>query len=102
MRLFLTEGEKRDPSVSSTTNSCPRLQRQQQHTTRHEIRDVLWRHFQASKQSSADALLTAITIKKIGRNLIALSCQATQYNHCIFKYEHICDELEMEHGQSRN
>lgn len=102
MRLFLEEEEKKDPSVSSSDSSCPRFQRQQQHNIRHEIQDVLWRHFQANKWSSADALLTTIMIKKIGRNLIALSCQAAQYNHHIFKYEHICDELGMEHGQSRN
>lgn len=102
MRPFLVEGEKKDPGVSSTDNSCPRFQRQQQHTTRHEIQDVLWRHFQGSKWSSADALLTTIMTKKTGRNLIALSCQAARHNHRIFKYEHSCDELGMEHGQSRN
>lgn len=64
MRLFLMEGLKEDPRV---TINCPRFQRPQQHDTRHEIQDVLWRHFQASKQSSADALLTTVMIKKNGK-----------------------------------
>lgn len=64
------ERGRRDPS----SESCPGLQKGSR-ATRCETRDVLWRHFQDSKESSADCLLPT-TVKKPGRNPIALSWQA--------------------------